>query len=33
MQMQGMEEEQETKCAELGAELEPAPASRYLLME
>jgi hypothetical protein len=29
----GMEEEEETKCAELGAELEPTPASRYLLME
>jgi hypothetical protein len=28
-----MEEEEETKCAELGTELELAPAGRYLLME
>jgi hypothetical protein len=29
----GMEEEEETKCAELGVKLEPTPAGRYLLME
>jgi hypothetical protein len=29
----GMEEKEETKCAELETELEPAPAGRYLLVE
>jgi hypothetical protein len=28
----GMEEEEETKCAELAVNLEPASAGRYLLM-
>jgi hypothetical protein len=28
-----MEEEEEMKCSELGTELEPGPAGRYLLME
>jgi hypothetical protein len=29
----GMEEGEETKCAELGMKLEPASVSRFLLME
>jgi hypothetical protein len=29
----GMLDEEETKCAEMGMKVEPAPARRYLLME